>query len=299
MNDAELHERIRELTHPISPRKVGHDTKLKTLENIRCVAWDFYGTMFISGAGDIGIDEAEKDNQVHFDEALASSGFTILQQEAGKKGISLFDENVESYISESNNRGVDYPEPDVRSVWINVLRTLIEEDYISGDLTKQSANHFGVEFEFRINKIWPVPDLEKVLQSLIDHNITLGIISNSQFYTPIAFEAFLGSSPQTFGFKEDLLIWSYKTGRKKPSPHFYQHFVHAAVKEDINPQEVLYIGNDIRKDIEPAKALGLKTALFVGDKRSIRHEPEELTEKRYQPDLIINDLHQILDCLSF
>lgn len=299
MNDVELHERIRELTHPISPRKVGHNTKLQTLEEIRCVALDFYGTMFISGVGDIGIDEDQKDNEVHFDEALESTGFTIQDKEAGKKGVSLFDETVEAYIAEANNRGIDYPEPDVQAVWVDVLRSLIEEDYISGNMTEQTAKHFGVEFEFRINKIWPMPDLEEVLQTLNDHDITLGIISNSQFYTPIAFEAFLGSSPPMFGFDENLLIWSYKTGRKKPSPHFYQHFVHAAVKEDIKPQEVLYVGNDIRKDIEPAKALGFKTALFVGDKRSIRHDKEGLNEKRFHPDLIISDLHQILDCLSF
>lgn len=298
MNNEELSDRIRELTHPISSRKIGHKTKLQTLEDIRCVAFDFYGTMFISGAGDIGIDEDQKDNQVHFDEALESAGFTIRDKEAGEKGISLFDENVEAYVAEANDRGIDYPEPDVREIWVDVLRSLIEEDYISGNLTEQTAKHFGIEFEFRINKIWPVPDLEEVLQTLIDHDISLGIISNSQFYTPIAFEAFLGDSPQSFGFNENLLIWSFKTGRKKPSPHFYQHFVHAAVKEDIKPQEVLYVGNDIRKDIEPAKALGLKTALFVGDKRSIRHDEEDLNEKRFYPDLIINDLHQILDSLS-
>lgn len=299
MNNAELHERIRVLTHPISTRKTGHDIKLQTLENIRCVALDFYGTIVISDAGDIGIDEAQKDNQAHFDEALKSSGFTILKQGAGEKGISLFDENVEVFIAEAKNRGIDYPEPDVRSIWPDVLQTLIEESYISGNVTDQSAKLFGVEFEFRINKIWPVPDLKKVLQELVEHDLSLGIISNSQFYTPIAFETFLGNSLQSFGFNENLLVWSFKKGRKKPSPHFYQHFVHAAVKEDINPQEILYVGNDIRKDIEPAKALGLKTALFVGDERSIRHNSGDLNEKRYQPDLIINDLHQILDCLSF
>lgn len=297
-NNNLLCERILELTNPISPQPVDHQTKLRTLENIRCVAFDFYGTMFISGVGDIGIDEEQQQNNVYFTESLESTGFTILNDDAGQKGVNLFEEIIEANITAASNKGIDYPEPDVRSVWCDVLRTLIEENYISGDLTKQTAKYFGVEFEFRINQIWPVPGLEEFLQSLLKHNLTLGIISNSQYYTPIAFEAFLGSSPEEFGFNPNLLIWSFKTGRKKPSRHFYEQFVYAAEEENIKPQEVLYVGNDIKKDIHPAKELGLKTALYVGDTRSIRHTHDELEQRKFQPDLIVDNLHQILDCLS-
>lgn len=293
-----LRERIRELTNPISPQRIDHKTKFQTLEEIRCVALDFYGTMFISNAGDIGIDEEQKQNSVYFTESLKSTGFKIINDDAGQKGVELFEETIESTITAARNKGIDYPEPDVRSVWFDVLRRLIEEEYISGELTEESAKYFGVEFEFHINQIWPVPSLAEFLQSLLKKDLTLGIISNSQYYTPIAFEAFLGSRPEEFGFNPNLLIWSFKSGRKKPSPHFYEEFVNAAEKEDIEPQEVLYVGNDIRKDIQPAKELGLKTALYVGDTRSIRHTHDELQKEKFQADLIVDDLHQILDCLA-
>lgn len=298
MNSELLRERIRDLTYPISPQKVNHKTKLQTLEDIRCVAFDFYGTMFISGVGDIGIDGDQQQNSIYFTEALKSTGFSIINENAGKKGVILFEKMIKENIEGAKNRGIDYPEPDVYSIWLDVLRKLMQDKFISGDLNEHSAAHFGVEFEFRINKIWPVPNLANLLNSLLEHDIILGIISNSQFYTPIAFEVFLGKSPEQFGFHPDLLIWSFELGRKKPSQQLYQQFGDTAKnEEDIYPHEILYVGNDIRKDIYPAKSQNLKTALYVGDKRSIRHTPEELKKDKYQPNLIIDDLHQIPDCL--
>lgn len=298
MNNNLLRDRILELSNPISPQPVDHKLKTQTLEDIRCVALDFYGTMFISNAGDIGIDEEQQQNSLYFTESLESTGFTIRNENTGQKGVDLFEEIIEANITAARNKGIDYPEPDVRSIWFDVLRKLIEEEFISGELTRESARYFGIEFEFRINKIWPVPGLAEFLQSLLNKDLILGIISNSQYYTPLAFEAFLGNRPEDFGFNPNLLVWSYETGRKKPSRHFYERFVNAAEEENIQPQEILYIGNDIRKDIQPAKELGLKTALFVGDTRSIRHTHDEIEQEKYQANLIIDNLHQVLDCLS-
>ncbi len=177
------------------------------------------------------------------------------------------------------------------------MSTLKNEDFIDGDLSRDATVYFGIEFEFRINDIWPTPSLKELLNTLLDTGLTLGIISNSQYYTPIAFETFMGEDPVSFGFHPELLIWSFDSGRKKPSIHFYKLFVEAAKKNDLDPQEVLYVGNDIKKDIRPAKELGMKTALYVGDERSIRHKQKELQKPEFAPDLVIDDLHQILECL--
>ncbi len=298
MEKSLLLERIKTLTHPLSPISINHKTKLQKLNGIRCVAFDFYGTMFISAVGDIGVDEEQKSaSNTYFEEALEDTGFTILDENTGKRGTELFAETVAKHKERAKNKGIDYPEPDIVAVWQDVLTTLKNEQFIDGDLSKNAAEYFGVEFEFRINDIWPTPSLKELLKSLLDKNLTLGIISNSQFYTPIAFETFMGDDPAGFGFDPELLVWSFDTGRKKPSIHFYELFVEAAKKKDLYPQEVLYVGNDIRKDIRPAKDLGMKTALYVGDKRSIRHKQKELQKPEFAPDLVIDDLHQILECL--
>lgn len=299
MNKEQLLTRIQDLTSPLSPISVGHDTQLKSLSGIRCVAFDFYGTMFIADMGDIDFDEDEVEgNPLYFSKALEASGFEIQKSEAGKRARKLFKEITHNLITAAKDEGIYHPEPDIRAVWYEVLNSLLEEEYISGNLNKDAAVHFGIEFEFLVNDVWPVPDLDSLLNELLDHDLKLGIISNSQFYTPLLFESFLDKSPEEFGFDPNLLIWSFRTGLKKPSHDFYQLFINSAEKEDLKPEEILYIGNDIRKDIEPAKALGMKTALYIGDERSLRHELEDLEKTKLQPDLIIDDLHQILECLE-
>ena len=295
-----LINRIQDLAKPLSPSPPGHETCLKTLPGIKCVAFDFYGTMFISGVGDIGIDEEQDiQNASHFKSALRDTGFSVSGDKAGVLGVELFQSIINRYISRMKDEGIEYPEPDIVEVWTDVLNKLSGEGYIQGEVTHERAVRFAIEFEFRVNSIWPVPDLARILNELLEHGYKLGVISNSQFYTPLAFEAIIGSSPQAFGFDPDLLVWSYATRMKKPSVEFYKTFTD--VLEDSKkmlPEEVLYVGNDVRKDIQPAKQLGMKTALFVGDSRSVRHNSEDLEREEFQPSLIIDDLSQILGCVN-
>lgn len=298
MHKQAILERIRKLTHPLSPISINHHTHLEPLEGIKCVALDFYGTMFISAVGEIGIDEEKEENSARFfADALKESGFTVRGKQAGKRGAHLFEETVASHVETAKKEGVDIPEPDIIAVWQDILDSLHQEHLIEGEITTEKAQVMGIEFELRINDIWPVPDLKTTLNGFQEKGLELGIISNSQYYTPLTFEALLGESPQAFGFDPELLIWSYKAGRKKPSTAFYQLFIDAALKKNIQPEEVLYVGNDIHKDIQPAKQVGLKTALYVGDDRSIRHEAHHLEQEEFFADVIIDDLPQLLECL--
>ncbi len=293
-----LLNRIKELSEPVYPERVEHDTHFITLSGIKCIAFDFYGTIFISAAGDIGIDENQNEGNVRFlKEALTACDFNISDDAAGKKGIAVFNEAVERHTNQMKEQGVDYPEPDIREVFFDVLTVLHRDEVITGKVTKDAATLFAIEFEFRSNAIWPLPDLLTDLENLKKQGYMLGIISNSQFYSPISFEAMTGITINNFGFVENLQKWSYRYGIKKPSLSFYRLFVDELPQYNLQPEEVLYIGNDLFKDVVPAKEFGMKTALFVGDTRSIRHESEDLIEK-HMPDIIIDELSQIEKCLS-
>ncbi|MBN2733022.1 MAG: HAD family hydrolase [Balneolaceae bacterium] len=299
MQKTELLERIKSLTSPVYPNKFGHKTNLKKLEGINCVAFDFYGTMFISGIGDISVDEEQKQGyQEIINESLQSTGFSITKSSTGKAGLEQFKLTIDRHIQRKKEEGIDYPEPDIIAVWSEVLAALLQQNFIEGPIKKEHAIRFAIEFEFRANDIWPVPQLDDVLQQLLNRNLKLGILSNSQFYTPLAFEALIGQSTDDYGFDPDLQKWSYRCGIKKPSLYFYRQFTSELSDKEIKPQEVLYVGNDLFKDIIPARKLQMKTALYVGDRRSLRHEERDLKNGGYQPDIIIDDLQQIIDCLD-
>lgn len=299
MQKTTLLKRIRELTSPIQPRQFEHKTKLRTLEGIKCVAFDFYGTMFISGVGDIGIDEEQQEAyQDIFEVALEQTWINFQHAAPGEMGLKLFEEAIQRYKEQKQAAGIDYPEPNIVYIWQEVLVSMVELNYIEGPITEQTAIRFSVEYEFHANKIWPVPQLADNLKALINRDLSLGIISNSQFYTPLAFEALIGTSTDDFGFDPNLQKWSYVQGVKKPSLEFYRTFIQELPAKSIMPREVLYIGNDLFKDIIPAQNLGMRTALYVGDRRSVRHEKEDLSEADNKPDLIIDNLHQIIECLK-
>ena len=299
MQRSDLIERIQTLTEPTHPERFEHQTDIKALKGIKCVAFDFYGTMFISGAGDIGVDEEQKASAPKiFKEALQSTGFELANASAGKTGLEQFNETIDRVSSEKKDEGILYPEPDIILVWQRVLATLVQLNFIEGPITRQDAIRFAIEFEFRSNRIWPVPDLEEILCTLLEQNYSLGIISNSQFYTPLAFEALIGKSTDAFGFDRALQKWSYMYGIKKPSLDFYRNFTNELPKKNLEPWEILYVGNDLFKDVIPAKKLGMRTALYVGDRRSLRHDDEELANAEQEPDVIIDELHQILRCVE-
>lgn len=298
MQKSFLIQRIRELSELMEPIATGESPRLQKLEDVRCIAFDFYGTMFISGVGDIGVDEGISEEGIRmFAEALSDTGYKV-KKGAGKTGLELFEEKIREYRQQHISEKIDIPEPDIVEVWEKVLRDLVSGGDIEGDVSRQKAEHFAVEYEFRFNAVWPVPGLQETLGSLKKSGFTLGIISNSQFYTPLAFEALTSAAPGEV-FDPSLMIWSYQTGVKKPSIHFYQHFMDALEQQsDFKPKEVLFVGNDMLKDIMPASKLGMKTALFAGDRRSLKLRDDHPECRGIEPDVLITELGQLSDCVS-
>jgi putative hydrolase of the HAD superfamily len=300
MDKNPLIERIKQLTSPLYPEQYSHKTHLKKLAGIKCVALDFYGTMFISGAGDIGVDEEQKSSyKRHLGEALNYIGFSVADEAlAAKTALDKFNEIIEAYIKQKKEIDeIEYPEPDIAVIWEDVLVSLKQLGMIKGPINHQQAIRFAIEYEFRTNTIWPLPELVDTLNDILNQNCRLGIISNSQFYTPLAFEALIGQTADDFGFDPDLQKWSYINGIKKPSLGFYRQFSEELPAKNLKPGNVLFVGNDLFKDILPTKELGMKTALYIGDKRSLRHKEEDLTPEN-QPDIIVDGLQQIPGCLA-
>lgn len=293
-----LKDRFVKLSKELHPIPTVTQPKLYQLRGIKAVIFDFYGTLFISGVGDIGIDDGKSDKAL-LTEAIKNSGIEIIHPDAGKRGYEIYSRIVDNEIREIKKTGIPYPEPDIREVWSDVLNQMNTEELISTKITSKHAELMSVEFEARMNPVWPMRDLHETLEGIKKKGLKLGIISNSQFYTPIAFEALAEKSLSEMGFETELLHWSYIESRKKPGLKFYELFLEKARKHlpDLEPDNCLYVGNDMLKDVYPANKLGLKTALYAGDKRSLKWRKEDERCSGLQPDLVITELKQILDCI--
>ncbi|OQY35006.1 MAG: hypothetical protein B6241_02470 [Spirochaetaceae bacterium 4572_59] len=255
---------------------------------VKAVLLDIYGTLMISEAGDIGLTAVEADCQ---SPAKIYSDSEIMKYPYGQIKTILHDLIRKSHtITKQQNQSIEYPEVDIISIWEQLYNFLgLKEPFIE-DLIQTC-----LRFEIQTNKISLMPGTIELLEELADMNIPTGIVSNAQFYTPLFLEYLLKDKLKTYNLNEDISSWSYKIGRGKPDFQIFSKPVKRLKEEfHINPEEILYIGNDMLNDIYTASSCGLKTVLFAGDKRSLRLRKENHKVKDISADCIITDLSQII-----
>ncbi|MEF8788178.1 MAG: HAD family hydrolase [Planctomycetota bacterium] len=295
--ETRLVQRVRELSDPMEPLSTGMSPRLEAQPEMGAVLFDVYGTLFLSTSGDVSIARQSSDESA-LARALDEAGFDGDLEEAGRRGRRLFYDTIEERHRHRREQQVEHPEVDVRCVWREVLDALCADGLLEGSVTKNSVLRTAVEYECRASPVWPAPGLEETLNELSRRGLTLGIISNAQFYTPLLFRAFLGGSPEALGFREELCVWSWKLKEAKPSTRLYNRAASVLQRSHgLSPDQALYVGNDMLNDIWPASEVGFTTALFAADRRSLRRREDDERCRDLQPDVVLTDLSQVLDLL--
>ncbi len=278
-------EILKKLLGPLEPLATGVEEKLFPLA-VKAVIFDIYGTLLVSAAGDVGPDSAEDDEAAFF-AALVDGGWGAVPDEIA--GIKVLREEVDRVHAEKKRAGILYPEIDIAKIWQRVLTRL---GFKAGAEELEKIRLTALSYECRINPVWAMPGLQETLTGLRDAGITMGVLSNAQFYTPVLFEFLNKSSFSGLGFNDDLLLFSYRQGLGKPSHELFTCLDERLQIKGIESDQVLFVGNDMLKDIRPARATGWKTALFAGDQRSLRWRKDELGDD-IVPDLLITELVQL------
>ena len=265
---------------PLSPLPTPLNQSGKIDKKIKCILFDIYGTLFISGSGDIGIGKKvlqETGKIEHLIEKfkIKKNANTLLKH---------FFDTIEKQHEKLKKKGIDFPEIEIDQIWTRVL------DFKNPDI----ARAFALEFELIVNPAYPMPNLKEVLRELKNRHIILGIISNAQFFTPYLFDWFLKSDLKHLGFEPDLILFSYKFGYAKPSSFLFETASIELKDMNIPIDSVLYVGNDMLNDIYPAQKVGFKTGLFAGDARSLRLRKDEPVCENLSADIVITDLVQLL-----
>ena len=248
---------------------------------VKCIVFDVYGTLFISGSGDIGIAKQKVRQTEQLINLLQKFGI----RRSPDAVLNDFFAAIDNQHAKLKANGIDFPEVEIDKIWAHVLN--------NNNLDLIRA--FAVEFELIVNPVYPMPNLEMMLAGCKESNLCMGIVSNAQFYTPSLFQWYLGSDPEELGFHPDLMLFSYKFGYAKPSTYLFQLAAELLQNMGIPVNAALYLGNDMLNDIYPAQKVGFKTALFAGDARSLRLREDDPRCKSLSPDIIITDLIQLLD----
>lgn len=264
--------------YPI-PTHLKHSGNLK--KKIKCMMFDIYGTLFISGSGDISIAKEKTPEAYELEQLLIK--FKI--RKTAKAVLKDLFTAIENRHKAMKKNGIDFPEVEIDLIWMDVLE----------NNNLDMVRNFATEYEMISNPVYPMPNLEKLISVCTEKKVLMGIISNAQFYTSYLFRWFLGSSPVKLGFHPDLCFFSYRLGRAKPSPFMFQSALEKLKRLNVPANSAVYIGNDMLNDIYPAKKAGFNTALFAGDTRSLRVRKDLPECKTLSPDIVITDLIQLLE----
>jgi putative hydrolase of the HAD superfamily len=251
----------------------------KRYTSIKAIIFDVYGTILISTSGDIDESEISAEN---LRVALKSADIRITS--SNPKGMLIemldsFKKEIKKVHQKERSSDKPYPEVDILEIW----KSIIEEQHLKSNLVISNPlciKCFTFIFEVIANNIYPMPGMKEVIFSLSQKGLPLGIISNAQFYTPVILNFFISDKvteqEEVLPFDVDLTIFSYKKMRAKPDRHLFEPVkAHCEQKYGISPFEILFVGNDMFRDVYPAHLAGFRTALFAGDRKSLRLREEK------------------------
>lgn len=289
-----LTETIRKHAVPMGVRSTGVDPVLTKLKGIRVVLFDVYGTLLISGSGDVGTTDVDS-RPAAFSDALEAIGIDYKGE--NEEGVARLGETIREHHARSRAREIEFPEVEIRNVWQEVLAGLADAGRIAPGARDADATRLALEYEMRTNPVWPMPNCLETLRALSTGGLQLGIVSNAQVFTRLLFPALLGASLAEIGFDPELCAWSYVSGQAKPGTFLYEQVNDRLAERGIAAHGVLYVGNDMLKDVWPASRVRFHTALFAGDARSYRPRSDDERVGTVTPDLVLTNLAQLPECV--
>ena len=279
---------------PLEPIPADIAPQLAALADVRAVIFDVYGTLLISGCGEVGsATDQPTESSTHLDPMMeALKAISVPQPDR----LSRDDQIAAIRRHNDQARSADCPSPEVEilSVWRELMIAEGLPDVADDPRRLMTA---AATFEAVANPTWPMPDAAKVIQTLAQSGFDLGIVSNAQFFTIDLVEGLTGQRLSEGPFNLDLCVFSNRYRQSKPGPRLFDVLRSMLVRRGIRADQAVYVGNDMLNDVWAAKQAGLRTAWFVGDQRSARPRDSDDRCRSLSPDVIVTHLSQLLECV--
>lgn len=264
---------------------VDYPSKTEKLSGIRAVICDVYGTVLNYWKPGFDSPEARSRSLLSsFKEIADRFGMSqilvgISPNDPPEKTLSDFYNGIIALNHEKAVKsGVNFPEVKIEEVWSLLLMILKRNGYDASQHFQAEESEIPRYIAFTYNFLslgrQLYPGVLEAIEELKKNNITVGILSNAQFYTPI--DLTLMFRDQSGGryddylelFDVDLTFYSYEYGVSKPNQLLFRRLYDVLYEYQILPSQTIFIGNDLSVDIQPAQEAGMRTAFFAGDRES-------------------------------
>ncbi len=302
----------RKLPWPVPP--VPHRPRAKphlvALPNVRLVTWNLYGTLLALGGGDLIFEHPQK---FVMDLALdkAVQEFKMWGSMSRKPGqpaayLGQMYENVLSELRMAPSPGEKYLEVQSEKIWEAILKKLLQKDYQFDAGFFGSLNEYSKKIAYFFHASLQGSACQRRAAVALEHARALGLkqglIADAQCFTLVQLQRGLkkqgcAAAVDDF-FDKDLRALSFELRARKPSERLFRPVLSQAAQLGIGPLQILHVGNRIEQDIAPARKLGMRTALFAGDKESLRATAEQLKDPGCRPDVLLTDLGQLQEVVG-
>ncbi len=257
------------------------------MSDAKVIFWDVYGTLVTAQRGNLdSLLQREAELRVAFERIVKNFSLNVSAERLHK----LFLRGIQAEREARVAQGIAHPEVRVDEIWFKLLEKFEPEK----PPTINFAREVALFFQRQANPTQLQPHAFDVLTALKQRGLRHGIVSNAQFYTPIELSALLRDESAcaicTYEsiFDPLLVFFSFDLGIAKPDLAIFRRAVEALTRENIMPDDCVFVGNSPVNDSAPAQHVGFKTVLFA---------PEAVPESTVKPDLVIHNLAQLLEWL--
>lgn len=283
------------------------------LHDIRAVIFDVYGTLIDYRKDEFGDQVARERSLLAAFAAVVErfglrEAFLAMSPSAPpERTLADFYHGLIAMEHQKKRKdGVETPEVAIDRIWGLIVLMLKRRGWDAaaagiGD-DAELARCMAYFYNFHALGRGFYPGVVDALAKLTADNLSLGILSNAQFYTPIDLTLF--TRDQGGGryddhlelFHTDLVFFSYEYGVAKPGMVLFEKLFNLLYEMQILPSQAVFVGNDLSADIEPAQRIGLRTALFCGDSRTAYLGNDV---GRVIPDIVFTDYAHLPSLIRF
>lgn len=257
------------------------------MSDVKVVFWDVYGTLVSAPRGNLdALIKREGELRTAFERLVKNFGLDAVPARLH----DLFLRGIKAEREARLAQGIAHPEVRVDEIWFKLLEKFQPEN----PPTINFAREVALFFQRQVNPTQLQPHAFDVLNTLKNRGLRHGIISNAQFYTPIELSQLLREESAcavcTYEsmFDPMLVFFSCDIGVAKPDLALFSRAVEAVTRENVMPDDCVFVGNSPVNDIAPAQHIGFRTVLYA---------PNGAPESTVKPDLVIHNLAQLLEWL--
>ncbi|MGE3316736.1 MAG: HAD family hydrolase [Planctomycetaceae bacterium] len=284
--------------------------KLESLNGIRAVLWNIYGTLLRIADGRLIFLHPQ---QIRMQVALEKTArefnmWNSMYRTPGAPWEYLFARYRKALEHQELGRYSpgDSPEVNSTTVWKTIIRELKKKDYqydvaFYGDIDGFSEK-VAYFFQASLQGLAAEHGALEAVLSVSQAGLKQGLFGDAQPFTPVqmlrAFRAASTLPPPIDLFAAECSVLSYQEGLRMPSRSLFSKVLARFARLGIEPGEILHVSSRAQPDLAAAQKAGMRTAFYARGGPLPGAPGDESDEPPFEPDCILTDLNQLRQVLS-